>query len=185
MRSPVAAPNSPMRFMAAAGTQAEEILQQALKRGDYILIIEGAIPTKKGYGMIARRQMIDIGREFAGKAKAIIAVGSCATWGGVPAGNPNPAGLQGVRPWRAQRLESGNTLITDYQRGQVVEVDPESKQVWKKTGLSRPVQAIRLEEGNILILEQGANRLIEVDPATNKSVDVVKGLNYPQGMSTY
>lgn len=95
------------------------------------------------------------------------------------------AGLQGVRPWRAQRLESGNTLITDYQRGQVVEVDPESKQIWKKTGLSRPVQAIRLEEGNILILEQGANRLIEVDPATNKSVEVIKGLNYPQGMSTY
>ena len=65
--------------MAAAGTQAEEILEQALKRGDYILIIEGAIPTKKGYGMIARREMLDIGKEFAAKAKAIIAVGSCAT----------------------------------------------------------------------------------------------------------
>ncbi len=84
-------------IMAAAGVQAEEILQQALKRGDYILIIEGAIPTKKGYGMIARREMIDVGREFAGKAKAVIAVGSCATWGGVPAGDPNPAGLKGVR----------------------------------------------------------------------------------------
>jgi len=84
-------------IMAAAGIQAEEILDQALKRGGYILIIEGAIPIKKGYGMIARREMIDIGREFAQKAKAIIAVGSCATWGGVPAGNPNPAGLKGVR----------------------------------------------------------------------------------------
>jgi NiFe hydrogenase small subunit HydA len=41
--------------------------------------------------------MIDIGREFAEKADVIIAVGSCATWGGVPAGDPNPAGLQGVR----------------------------------------------------------------------------------------
>ncbi|HLB03004.1 MAG TPA: hydrogenase small subunit [Nitrospiria bacterium] len=84
-------------IMAAAGIQAEEILDQALKRGGYILIIEGAIPIKKGYGMIARREMIDIGREFAQKAKAIIAVGSCATWGGVPAGDPNPAGLKGVR----------------------------------------------------------------------------------------
>lgn len=84
-------------IMAAAGYQAEEILQQALKKGGYILIIEGAIPTKRGYGMIARRDMIDIGKEFAQKAKAIIAVGSCATWGGVPAGNPNPAGLKGVR----------------------------------------------------------------------------------------
>ncbi|HUK56885.1 MAG TPA: hydrogenase small subunit [Nitrospiria bacterium] len=84
-------------IMAAAGTQAEEILQQALKKGGYILIIEGAVPTKRGYGMVARRDMIDIGREFAEKAKAIIAVGSCATWGGVPSGNPNPAGLKGVR----------------------------------------------------------------------------------------
>ena len=84
-------------IMAAAGVQAEEILQQALKRGDYVLIIEGAIPTKKGYGMIARREMIDIGKEFAARAKAVIAVGSCATHGGVPAGSPNPAGLKGVR----------------------------------------------------------------------------------------
>jgi NiFe hydrogenase small subunit HydA len=84
-------------IMAAAGIQSEEILAGALKRGDYILIIEGAIPTKKGYGMIARREMIDIGKEFADKAKAVIAVGSCATWGGVPAGDPNPAGLKGVR----------------------------------------------------------------------------------------
>ncbi len=84
-------------IMAAAGTQAEEILEGALKRGDYILIIEGGIPTKKGYGMIARREMLDIGKEFAAKAKAVIAVGSCATWGGVPAGDPNPASIKGVR----------------------------------------------------------------------------------------
>jgi NiFe hydrogenase small subunit HydA len=83
--------------MAASGTQAEEILSQALKQGDYFLIIEGGIPTRKGYGMIARREMLDIGKEFAAKAKAVIAVGSCATWGGVPAGTPNPAGLKGVR----------------------------------------------------------------------------------------
>lgn len=84
-------------IMAAAGAQAEEILSEALKRGDYFLIVEGGIPTKKGYGMIARREMLDIGKEFAAKAKAVIAVGSCATWGGVPAGAPNPAELKGVR----------------------------------------------------------------------------------------
>lgn len=84
-------------IMAAAGAQSEQILQQSFDRGDYVLIIEGAIPTKKGYGMIARREMIDIGKQFASKAKAVIAVGSCATWGGVPAGAPNPAGLKGVQ----------------------------------------------------------------------------------------
>jgi hypothetical protein len=95
------------------------------------------------------------------------------------------ASLQGVRPWRAQRLENGNTLITDYQRGQVVEIDSNSAQVWSKKSLSRPVQAIRMEDGNTLILEQGANRLIEVDPSTGNFVELIKGLNYPQGMSTY
>ncbi len=84
-------------IMAAAGDQAEEILDHALKRGDYILIVEGGIPTKPGYGMIARREMLDIGKEFAERATAVIAVGSCATWGGVPAGDPNPAAIKGVR----------------------------------------------------------------------------------------
>jgi len=96
------------------------------------------------------------------------------------------ATLSGVRPWRAQRLENGNTLVTDYQRGQVVEVDRQSTVVWKRDKLSRPVQAVRLDDGNTLILEQGSNRLIEVDPASpKKEIELFKGLNYPQGMSTY
>ncbi len=96
------------------------------------------------------------------------------------------ANIPGVRPWRAQRLETGNTLITDYQRGQVIEIDSESKVLWRMDGLSRPVQAIRLEDGNTLILEQGQNRVIEVDPTNpRKIVSEIKGLNYPQGMSTY
>jgi hypothetical protein len=96
------------------------------------------------------------------------------------------AELTGVRPWRAQRLDNGNTLITDFQRGQVVEIDREHRVVWKRQNLSRPVQALRTDEGNTLILEQGNNRLIEVDPSNPKEfVSEVKGLNYPQGMSTY
>jgi NiFe hydrogenase small subunit HydA len=105
-------------IMAAAGVQSEEILQQALKRGDYILIIEGAIPTKKGFGMIARREMIDIGKEFVAKAKAVIAVGSCATWGGVPAGDPNPAGLNGVR--EALRVDAVNLDLCPVNEGILV-----------------------------------------------------------------
>ena len=43
-----------------------------------------------------------------------------------------------IRPHRAVRLENGNTLITDLQKGQVVELDPNSVEVWKKSGLSIP-----------------------------------------------
>jgi hypothetical protein len=89
-----------------------------------------------------------------------------------------------VRPWRAQRLENGNTLVVDQQNNQVVEVDPQSKEVWRMSGLQRPVQAIRLEDGNTLILEQGAGRVIEVDPS-KRSQDRITGLNMPQAMSTH
>lgn len=92
-----------------------------------------------------------------------------------------------IRPYRAQRLENGNTLITDLQKGQVVELDPNSVEVWKKTGLSHPVQAVRLEDGNTLILEQGANRVVEVDPSNPRLTTDLKlrGLSVPQGMTSY
>lgn len=92
-----------------------------------------------------------------------------------------------IRPHRAVRLENGNTLITDIQKGQVVEIDSNSTEVWKVTGLLHPVQAVRLEDGNTLILEQGTGRVLEVDPANPKlRTEVIKrGLNLPQGMTTY
>ena len=75
------------------------------------------------------------------------------------------ADLKGqIRPWRAERLDNGNTLITDHQRGLVVELDPASNEVWRLAGLGRPVQALRLEDGNTLILEQERGRLVEADP---------------------
>ncbi|MDP3260650.1 MAG: hydrogenase small subunit [Thermodesulfovibrionales bacterium] len=83
-------------IMAAAGKQAEEILQNSKKAGGYILIVEGGIPTKKGHGMIAGKEMLDILKEMSEPAVAILAVGSCATFGGVPAAKPNPSQIIGV-----------------------------------------------------------------------------------------
>jgi hydrogenase small subunit len=83
-------------IQAACGKQVDEILEESRKAGGYILIIEGGIPTKKGHGMISGKEMIDIFKEMAGPAVAILAVGSCATDGGVPAGNPNPSQIIGT-----------------------------------------------------------------------------------------
>ncbi len=87
-----------------------------------------------------------------------------------------------VNPWRAQRLEGGNTLVVDMQRNQVVEVDGQSRDVWRMEGLRRPVQALRMEDGNTLILEQGEGRVIEVDPF-RRVLERVSGLVQPVGMS--
>ena len=83
-------------IQAANGKQVDEILEESKKAGGYILIIEGGIPTKTGYGMISGKEMLDIFHEMAGPSKFILAVGSCATDGGVPAGNPNPSQIIGT-----------------------------------------------------------------------------------------
>jgi NiFe hydrogenase small subunit HydA len=83
-------------IMAAAGRQAEEILDMSRKAGGYLLIVEGGIPTKKGHGMIGNKEMFDVLKEMAGPAVAVLALGSCATDGGVPAAKPNPSQIIGT-----------------------------------------------------------------------------------------
>lgn len=88
-------------IMAPAGSAAEASLHQAMERahGKYILVVEGSIPTADGgvYCTIAGRTAVDSVTEVASGAAAVIAVGSCATWGGVVAAKPNPTGAVGVR----------------------------------------------------------------------------------------
>jgi len=83
-------------LMAAAGHNAEEAKQASMKEnyGKYILIVEGAIPTKDDgvYCTIAGRTAIEVLKESAAGAAAIITFGSCSAWGGVQAAHPNPTG---------------------------------------------------------------------------------------------
>jgi NiFe hydrogenase small subunit HydA len=83
-------------IQAAAGKQAEEILAKSAKAGGYVLIVEGGVPTKKGHGTIANKEMLDVLKEMAPPAVAVLAIGSCATDGGVPAGKPNPSQIIGT-----------------------------------------------------------------------------------------
>ena len=83
-------------LMAASGHNAEEAKQESMKEnyGNYILVVEGAIPMKDDgvYCTIAGRSAIDILKESAAGAAAIITFGSCSAWGGVQAAHPNPTG---------------------------------------------------------------------------------------------
>jgi len=83
-------------IMAAAGKQADEVLAKAVAGKDYICVVEGGIPTVPGHGMIGGREMLDIAKEVCGNAKAVVAIGSCAVDGGVPAAKPNPSRILGV-----------------------------------------------------------------------------------------
>ncbi|WP_250870158.1 hydrogenase 2 small subunit [Hafnia paralvei] len=81
---------------AAFGHQAEENKHNAMKRykGKYVLVVDGSIPLKDGgvYCMVAGEPIVDHIRRAAADAAAVIAIGSCAAWGGVPATGGNPTG---------------------------------------------------------------------------------------------
>jgi hydrogenase small subunit len=79
--------------MAASGYLAEDALTKTVEEGGYILIIEGAIPLAEDglFCTIGGKPFKDIVRECAKNAAAIICVGSCATYGGIPRSGPTDA----------------------------------------------------------------------------------------------
>jgi hydrogenase small subunit len=87
-------------LFAAAGHQIEAARLQAMSenKGKYLLVIEGAIPTKDGgiFCKIGGKTAIELAKECAADAAAVIAIGSCASWGGMPSTDPNPTGASSV-----------------------------------------------------------------------------------------
>jgi hydrogenase small subunit len=87
-------------LMAAAGHQAEAARASAMEanKGKYILVVEGAIPTGENgnFCKIGGKTAIEIVKECAKDAAAVIAIGSCASWGGMPSTSPNPTGASPV-----------------------------------------------------------------------------------------
>jgi hydrogenase small subunit len=86
--------------MAAAGRDAELALYDAMKANDgqFVCIVEGAIPTKQNgiFMKKAGKTGIDMLKQVTSRAAAVIAIGSCASWGGIPSSGPNPTGATGV-----------------------------------------------------------------------------------------
>ncbi len=92
-------------LMAGAGEPAIKIMEDTAneKKDNFILIVDGAIPTATDaiYGAIGERdgkpvQMEDRFEELAQNALAILSIGTCASFGGIPAASPNPTGCKPV-----------------------------------------------------------------------------------------
>lgn len=87
-------------LMAGSGHQAEKSLHDSMKanHGKYILIVEGAIPTKEHgiYCKVGGKTALESLRSVAAGAAAIISIGTCASYGGIQAASPNPTGAVGV-----------------------------------------------------------------------------------------
>lgn len=89
-------------LQAASGHQAEKQMDEAAEHfhGKYLLFVEGAIPMGLNgqYGTIGAKAETfhDHLLRMAKGAAAVVAVGSCATYGGIPAAAPNPTDAVGV-----------------------------------------------------------------------------------------
>lgn len=87
-------------LMAAAGFQAEENRKATMEkyRGKYLLVVEGSpcYGDDGVYCIVGGRTSMDLLKEVAGGAAAIIATGNCAAFGGIPRAKPNLTDAKGV-----------------------------------------------------------------------------------------
>lgn len=93
-------------FSSEAGNLFTERLTKTAgeNRGNFILVVEGAIPQANdgAFNLIGQDSagnpitLVRLLKDLGEKAQTVIAVGSCASFGGVAAANPNPADCVGL-----------------------------------------------------------------------------------------
>jgi hydrogenase small subunit len=87
-------------LQAASGEAAEAARKAAMheNEGQYLLVVDGSIPVANpAFSTIAGIDNLSMLEETAKGAAALIAVGSCAAFGGLPQANPNPTGAVSVQ----------------------------------------------------------------------------------------
>lgn len=128
-------------LMVAAGELAISAAEALYQEGDYLLVVEGGIPTAFGGGAcpgwVVEGEEITFAaavERFAERAAAIVCVGTCASWGGIAAAEPNPCAVVGTKeltgrttlnisgcPAHPDWIVWGISQLLDHQR---IEIDP-------------------------------------------------------------
>lgn len=86
-------------LQAASGEAAEQAREEAMREnaGKYLVVVDGSVPlANKGYSTIAGKSNLDILQETLSGAAAVVAVGTCAAFGGLPKAKPNPTGAVAI-----------------------------------------------------------------------------------------
>jgi len=87
--------------MAGAGDVALDVIRRMIKdeKDQFILAVDGSIPTGDDgdyctVGEVDGKPITALEwiKEIGASAKAVVSIGSCAAWGGIPAATPNPTG---------------------------------------------------------------------------------------------
>ena len=83
-------------LQAVSGAAAEEARLTAMKEneGKYLVVVDGSVSAKDGgvYSTNAGKSNLETLKETAEHAMALISVGTCAAFGGIPHAKPNPTG---------------------------------------------------------------------------------------------
>ncbi len=85
-------------LMAGQGREAFRLLD-GLPEADFVLALEGAVPEKEGFCTIGDPDdhevtILEKFVELARSASLVLAVGTCSSFGGIPAGAPNPGSFR-------------------------------------------------------------------------------------------
>lgn len=85
-------------LMAPAGAAAELSREQAIAGGGHVVIIDGSIPLKENgaWSCVGGRSVLDVAQEAVAQAALVVAVGNCASFGGLPKAAPNPTNAHGI-----------------------------------------------------------------------------------------
>ena len=90
-------------IMSAPGETAVSALKQAYNQGNYVLVLEGAVPTAFGghtcgiWSYAGEEVTFQQGvQELTARALATVCVGTCASFGGIPASGSNPTAAMGI-----------------------------------------------------------------------------------------
>ena len=87
-------------LMAGAGDKAETRLEELTSQANsgYVLIVDGSIPNvaNSGYFVSHGQSGVNRFKNAAANAGLIIAVGTCASFGGLPKADPNPTGAVSI-----------------------------------------------------------------------------------------
>jgi hydrogenase small subunit len=108
-------------IMTPWGEEAVSVLKKAKngKLDPFVLLLEGSIPQEKEAGKTGGffcaigetegklLKLTEVLLDLKDKAAVSVAIGSCAAYGGIPHGNPNPTGAMGLAEFFTESYKSG------------------------------------------------------------------------------
>ena len=96
----------------ATGEMGMNIIHRTIEQGNYYLIIEGSIPEGMPEAcLIGGERFTDLVVRSVRSAKAVIALGTCASFGGIPAAENNLTGAVSVPTFQKHRELNKPTIL--------------------------------------------------------------------------